>query len=496
SQGVVKLAAIGDAYIWTATKGIRLNRWLDVNVHAQQPTDGVTRESLIDAGQGLALDSEHSGHRRNRTLDSSSHVRPMSSASGTVSPVIMAMQAEQAHRNTVREADEDQFYDAQSRPGSGGEQRDGLASISSVLAASSDSQPHTSEPIEIPSGNKQSRPSESAESPSGAALELPLPSVSLIEGAAGATSPAPMARQVAVPGQGVVPVRAEPDESISGRHGLHRHRVLPNRRHVLAQDTAGRISLWDIMLCRRTHEFPEAPDPASRYPTLYGRDFDAISAALSTDPESVNPWCYVDTRTGVLTVHLNELQVWDAEVHVDEVEGVLPEAIEAMGDHERVNVGQWMLKRLFLSYARARVKRGPMPAADAAALNRWAAQAPAAEIVPARSAQRPHAASAAPAIARSTPTAATLTDRKESEQPQPQLQQQEPAIISPLVATTAQIGIDAHVPAAPTSARKDRTGSSSSTSTDGHDPSPSQQPQPQPQPSRLPRHHHNPSIDT
>ncbi|KAJ2691004.1 hypothetical protein H4R19_006404, partial [Coemansia spiralis] len=224
--------------------------------------------------------------------------------------------------------------------------------------------------------------------------ESPLPSASLIEALSAARSPlshpqlprsmrplSSSGRRELVPAparnNGAVPVRAAPDESIHGRHGLRHHRLLPNRRHVLAQDTQGRISLWDIMLCRRLHEFPVSAEVAAasaQFPGVFGTDFDAVAQALAPDPETVSSWCHVDTRIGSLTVHLDEASVWDAEVHVDEVDGVTQETIRAMGDHERVNIGQWMLKRLFLGYTRARVRQGPLAPQDAAILNRWVAQ--------------------------------------------------------------------------------------------------------------------------
>ncbi|KAJ2470523.1 hypothetical protein IWW56_006516, partial [Coemansia sp. RSA 2131] len=325
---------------------------------------------------------EQLGHRRNRTLDSAAnHMRPLSNASA--SPVVVAMQAEQARRNTDRE---DHFYDAQSQPGSGDEQRDGVASISAVLA-NSDSRPsETAASLNEPTENR-GMVSGPIDGPSSAIQPIESGLIILTALTADAASPGP------IEAQPVVPARAEPEETIYGRHGLHRHRVLPNRRHVLAQDTAGCISVWDIMQCRRIHKVPEFEDHEAKgaFGGVSGRDFDAVATALSADPESVNSWCMVDTRTGVLTVHISEAQAWDAEVHVDDVDGVPPDAVRAMGDHERVNIGQWMLKRLFLPYARARVKRGLVSAIDAAVLNRWAAQAPIAEVVSARVAPRTNA---------------------------------------------------------------------------------------------------------
>ncbi|KAI8326482.1 hypothetical protein GQ54DRAFT_307477 [Martensiomyces pterosporus] len=617
AQGVVKLVAADDAYIWTATKGTKLNRWLDVSLRGhhhhhqgsrsrgislgnapmslQQPVpafaansaktaqttgDGVrgknskgstskqdgragadssesdsesdsdsdaagevTQRSLIEHWQtfspktaessvGQQQQQQNAGnrHRRNHTVGHADINRPRSShgASGAqtaVSPVLKAIQAEQARRSALRESDtEDQFYDAQSRDsaespvsvgslrfshnrsqsagGSTGQQQQvPLGSISSVLAR--DPHPSSTLPISIPGNSKaEMLRHEAAQQQLSLAGDLdalsipdsPLPVASLMKADAPPTAGSPLVVQQkvstasAAAGVGysggedeVVPVRAKPDETIYGKHGLHRHKILDNKRQVLAQDTRGRVSLWDLMLCRRVYEFPESEEAAKRspiYPGVHGKDFEAIQMAISTEPESVNSWCHVDTRVGALTVHLDESKVWNAEVHVDEVEGVTEDTIRAMGDHERVNIGQWMLKRLFLTYARYRVKRGPLAQRDATQLNHWVTQIPAGAVVSAKPPQQQQqkvlpeppksappttatsrnpsmqvtkvlpplsAASTASATATNTPLTARNVVGAEADGADAETQQpprRVPSITSQLLSSTKQVGID------------------------------------------------------
>ncbi|KAJ2626748.1 hypothetical protein GGF44_004929, partial [Coemansia sp. RSA 1694] len=354
-QGVVKIVAADDTYIWTATKGTRLNRWLDVSVRpcrvslasqssqpatpvlvsvaqlakhgfdysggatdsAPEPFVGadvskVTQQSLAvsrptrarAATDGCAASNLH---RRNRTTDhslagtfshSAAHHHLAQTASNAISPVLKAIQAEQAHRNAIKEADEDRFYDARSagspdsaaisqrrshsRSQSAGSGSNGavataqhLGLITTVLATDSDEQylvGSEAEALYIP--------------------ESPLPSECLLRAsqeavASVAKAPAQLTH-TAAGGSGTVPVRSEPDETIYGRHGLHRHKVLDNKRQVLAQDTRGRVSLWDIMLCRRIYEFPESKveTATALFPGIFGTDFDAIQMAVSGSPES------------------------------------------------------------------------------------------------------------------------------------------------------------------------------------------------------------------
>ncbi|KAJ2615406.1 hypothetical protein H4S08_001257 [Coemansia sp. RSA 1365] len=634
NQGVVRLIAADDTYIWTATKGTELNRWLDVSLRStafgtslhsttplQRPTtpghaaqnesspdleepSEVTQRSLMQAWQQLTLEGgEHAtgahsrpatGHRRNRTTENmglGGLLRPTSATSasgGVMSPLIIAMQAEQARRNAIKEEDnEEQYHDTQSNSSEASqvsnavsgilqplhrraqsatnEGRETSGPLFSALANADCQKMQPLEPITIPSttaAQKQSQQSfhPSQPMPSTSTVptpESPLPSASLIEAASAAIvgnaeSPLSLSQEkqqddIPVPAQGnncrvmmpseeegVIPVRSTPDETIHGRHGLHRHRVLPNKRQVLAQDTQGRISLWDIMLCQRLHEFPTTEAEAAEstaFPGVFGSDFEAISLIISTEPEAVNPWCDVDTRTGALTVHLNETRVWNAEVHVDEVEGVALDVMEAMGDHERVNIGQWILKRLFLPYARTRVKRGQISPRDATVLNRWVTQVPIGEIVSARAiaqrqTQTPYSAqtqltkglASAPQMSRaatSTIAATSLSAGSDGQQAQPDQQQQgftprPPSIASMLISTVEKIGISKGL----------QTVSESGTATPGASHASGTQCYDQPTKATdtyastnaaqaggvgdsntvrlpgLPRHQHNPSIDT
>ncbi|KAJ1903602.1 hypothetical protein LPJ71_005123, partial [Coemansia sp. S17] len=586
-QGVVKIVAADDTYIWTATKGTMLNRWLDVSVrprgaslasqssHPATPvltsvaqlanhgfghvgalgssagavTNEVTQQSLMvpqQSGVHTTMGNSATGHRRNRTVDHStagtfthSAVHPVPNASNAISPVLKAIQAEQARRNAFKEVEEDHFYDARSagsvdsaaassrrsrsRSLSAGSGSNGavatarqLGSITTVLATDSNEQylvGSEAEALYIP--------------------ESPLPSQCLMkanqEAVTSVAASSTQLIQAAMTGSSsdTIPVRSEPDETIYGRHGLHRHKILDNKRQVLAQDTRGRVSLWDIMLCQRIYEFPETKAEAeeSPYPGVFGTDFDAIQMAVSGEPESVSSWCHVDTRVGMLTVHLDESWVWNAEVHIDEVEGVADDAVAAMGDHERVNIGQWMLKRLFLAYTRNRVRRGPLSRHDAALLNRWVTQIPAGSVVPAKPPSQgpiPYSAapagtfatlghesslsSSAPAMTRAaTARLPTLTSPGPTAQPAPSLSPTErvPSIASQLLATAHELGLGSEArlqeeKGAENESTRDN-GTAAANMPDGGKSATlsNKTPLPHiPQPVGSPGHHHSPSIVT
>jgi len=47
--------------------------------------------------------------------------------------------------------------------------------------------------------------------------------------------------------QSGVCVRSSPDFTIEGQHGLIKHAILNNKRQVLTTDTAGEVTLWDLI---------------------------------------------------------------------------------------------------------------------------------------------------------------------------------------------------------------------------------------------------------
>lgn len=125
------------------------------------------------------------------------------------------------------------------------------------------------------------------------------------------------------------PLREEPEAVIRGRPGLIRAKVLNDRQHVLALDTAGKVSIWNIVkgVCVGTFEEAQVEELyKAHHGLVYTADgeIDAKEAldlvAEHVDGQSfVRQWCQVDTRSGSITVHLEEATCWDAEVYADQV---------------------------------------------------------------------------------------------------------------------------------------------------------------------------------
>lgn len=135
-----------------------------------------------------------------------------------------------------------------------------------------------------------------------------------------------------------IPLCHEPDEVIHGDHGLVRCVMLNDRVHALTVDTAGEVAVWNVVRGACLGRFPSEEVAAA---SLCGSDHSTSVAGGSVDGRSmiehhrsprealetvreriegeavVSSWASLDTKTGVLTVHLNE-KCFEAEIYADE----------------------------------------------------------------------------------------------------------------------------------------------------------------------------------
>lgn len=135
-------------------------------------------------------------------------------------------------------------------------------------------------------------------------------------------------------------IRHHPEETIDGQTGLKEHVILNDKKRVLTSDTAGDIVLWDLLKCVPIRKFR-------------GKHMDEVREEIDTD-EAVANWCTVDTKTGSLTVMLEELYCFDAEVYADQTEfaGKLD-----FRDDQRINLGKWVLRNLFATLLDEEIRR-------------------------------------------------------------------------------------------------------------------------------------------
>ncbi|EGN97348.1 hypothetical protein SERLA73DRAFT_169707 [Serpula lacrymans var. lacrymans S7.3] len=166
-----------------------------------------------------------------------------------------------------------------------------------------------------------------------------------------------------------VPFNRIPDDIIAGDHGLVRSIILNDRIHALTVDTSGEVAVWDIVRGICLGRFPrEDVAAASRCGSVSGTSsggererspreaLEAVRERIEGEAV-VSPWSNVDTKTGVLTIHISE-RCFEAEIYADEA-GFGSE--RHFSDELRFNIGKWVLRNLFLGFIReeqrARKKR-------------------------------------------------------------------------------------------------------------------------------------------
>lgn len=124
-----------------------------------------------------------------------------------------------------------------------------------------------------------------------------------------------------------IPLYSAPDDVVHGDHGLVRSILLNDRLHALTVDISGEVAVWDIVrgvcLGRYPREDVTAASTAGGSDGSADRDARSPREALEAVRERiegeavVTHWSSVDTKTGVLTVHLTE-RCFEAEIYADE----------------------------------------------------------------------------------------------------------------------------------------------------------------------------------
>lgn len=125
------------------------------------------------------------------------------------------------------------------------------------------------------------------------------------------------------------PLLEVPDFVIQGENGLVRSIILNDRMHVLTVDTAGEVAVWDIIRCLCLGKFIKDDVSAASHSDSGSTSSDdsvknpSPREALETVRERVegqavvNSWSSVDTKMGLLAVHLSD-RCFEAEIYADE----------------------------------------------------------------------------------------------------------------------------------------------------------------------------------
>lgn len=178
------------------------------------------------------------------------------------------------------------------------------------------------------------------------------------------------------------PFNSNPDMVITGSRGLVRAVLLNDRMHALTVDTMGEVAVWDIVrgMCCGWYT-KEDVQAASLRGSLDGSTRSREQSSATGDKEwspraaleavreriegeaVVSAWSSVDTKTGVLTVHINE-RCFEAEIYADEAgfgsEKYFDDELRSAlwsnfakyhaNKRPKVNIGKWVLRNLFLGF--------------------------------------------------------------------------------------------------------------------------------------------------
>lgn len=174
-----------------------------------------------------------------------------------------------------------------------------------------------------------------------------------------------------------IPLRDGADEVIRGRAGLLRCEVLNDRRHVVSLDTAGSLALWDIITGSCLGTYCPSALTATRRPSTVTASSSSGGTSSEWGPRqmldalrdriegtaSVMPWCTVETRTGQLTIHMEEGRCFEGEVYADEAD-LTPELMTEMRDDHRISLGRWIIRNLFEGFVCQQLQRRHAEAAE------------------------------------------------------------------------------------------------------------------------------------
>ncbi|KAJ7623186.1 hypothetical protein FB45DRAFT_797112 [Roridomyces roridus] len=167
-----------------------------------------------------------------------------------------------------------------------------------------------------------------------------------------------LTRELAADAEPLVPA-PDADGTLAGERGLVRALILSDRVHALSVDTGGEVGVWDIVRCVCIGIFTkEAVESASENTAENGWSPREALERIREQIEGeavVTQWATIDTKAGVLSVHLNE-RSFESEIYADEV-GFAGD--RRFTEETKFNIGKWVLRNLFLGFIREqqRVRR-------------------------------------------------------------------------------------------------------------------------------------------
>ncbi|KAJ7116031.1 hypothetical protein C8R44DRAFT_880410 [Mycena epipterygia] len=318
--GINRLVVADDSLVWTATSGSTVRRW-------RIPTRGST-----STGMGTATGSYSPSRLSPGDMDVD-----YDRESRSLAPSVLSFDGDDGddgetrygipYASLVRLTSPNDPFPIRSA-GSGRERDAEVATLYS--AASVVSVPPLRSPLQTPAQAAMT-PLHSARLPSARAAYF--------------------GRDMAADAQPLAPM---PDAvgSLVGERGLVRALVLNDRVHAISVDTGGEVGVWDLVrgVCVGVYALETQREGGCAEAEGEWSPREALERVRERiEGEAVvAPWATVDTKAGVLAVHLNE-RSFESEIYADEV-GFAGD--RRFGDEAKLNLGKWVLRNLFLGFIR------------------------------------------------------------------------------------------------------------------------------------------------
>lgn len=330
SDGVNKITAMDDQLVWTASGSSSLARWkvpprrnTRLQLHSSPPLDLSPAPSLDTPGL--------SGHRKH-----SASMDTFATARTHTPPPGSRVSAPSIHGSVVDADGEDTLY---------GIPYKSMVRLISANETFTPYVPHGRDPeiatlysaasvMSVPRLDGRSHMSSVLPHPPSFGNASPMRSDTLLSSAENTPALYPTNsarneyedREVASEAE---PLLDAPDHVIQGDTGLVRSIILNNRMHALTVNTAGEVAVWDIIRAICLGRFLKDDVSAASHSDSGSTNSDESDKnpspreALETVRERiegqavVNPWSSVDTKMGLLTVHLSD-RCFEAEIYADE----------------------------------------------------------------------------------------------------------------------------------------------------------------------------------
>ena len=117
------------------------------------------------------------------------------------------------------------------------------------------------------------------------------------------------------------PANRSPESCIKGVAGIKKATLLNDKKTVITQDIYDNTTLWDIITCKKVKDLGNV---------------DYEKAIQTHNPAQwVANWCTIDTKSGDITVHIDEGKCLEAEIYFQDVK---PSSVTILNNEDQRSI--------------------------------------------------------------------------------------------------------------------------------------------------------------